>query len=302
MLCQSCQSRHLANIRNGPAAGGRGRGLLDPVTGTGRRGELRLTVQGRRWRTRYRAPLFVNVLPAADGTLLAAPVDQGGGLRNGERQLQRVLLDHGAEVTWAPPASTLCLPAAEAAGSHLQLVAGVRGASYLRLAGRPLIPYAGADVVQTTVVSVDAGSQCLLLESGCPGRTQMGESWAFARLAYRLTVLHGRTVVYRERWDLRPPEVPHAASGFDGTLGWATCVACGARPLAELEDLRRWLTANGATVRYGSLHADLAVARILDPDGALVTGLADRVLHGARHTAANRQPAPEPRGLETPVR
>ena len=262
------------------------------------RGELRLTVQGRRWRTRYRAPLFVNVLPAAAGSLLALPVDQGGGLRNGERQLQRVLLDHGAEVTWAPPASTLCLPAEDAAGAHLQLVADVRGASYLRLAGRPLIPFTGADVVQTTVVAIAAGSQCLLLESGCPGRTRMGESWAFTRLAYRLTVLRQDAVIYRERWELRPPEVPHAASGFDGNLGWATCVACGPRPLAELEDLRRWLTANGATVRYGSLGADLAVARILDPDGALVTGLADRVLHGARRTAANRQPAPEPHGLE----
>ena len=260
-----------------------------PVTAVGRRGELRLTAQGRRWRTRYRAPLFVNVLPAADGSLLALPVDQGGGLRNGERHLQRVLLDHGAEVTWAPPASTLCLPAADAANSHLQLIADVRGASYLRLAGRPLIPYAGADVVQTTVVSVAAGSQCLLLESGCPGRTQMGERWAFTRLAYRLTVLHQDAVMYRERWELRPPEVPHAASGFDGKLGWATCVACGARPLAELKGLRRWLTANGATVRCGSLGADLAVARILDPHGALVTGLADRTLQGAAHAATERQ-------------
>ena len=272
-----------------------------PVTAVGRRGELRFTVQGRRWRSRYRAPLFVNVLPAEDGSLLALPVDQGGGLRNGERQLQRVLLDHGAEVTWAPPASTLCLPAEDAAGAHLQLVADVRGGSYLRLAGRPLIPYAGADVVQTTVVRVAAGSQFLLLESGCPGRTQMGESWAFTRLAYRLTVLHQDAVVYRERWELRPPEVPHAASGFDGKLGWATCVACGPRPLAELEDLRGWLSANGATVQYGNLGDDVAVARILDPHGALVTGLAERVLHGAKRTAANRQPAPEPHGLETTV-
>ena len=266
------------------------------------RGELRLTVQGRRWRTRYRAPLFVNVLPSAHGTLLAFPVDQGGGLRNGERHLQRVLLDQGAEVTWTPPASTLCLPAADAASAHLQLVANVQGASYLRVAGRPLIPYAGAGVVQTTVVRISAGSECLLLESGCPGRVQMGESWAFTHLAYHLTVLHQHTVVYRERWQLRPPEVPHAASGFDGKLGWATCVACGPRPLAELEALRRWLTANGATVRYGSLGADLAVARILDPHGALVTGLADRVLHGSGTPDDGPHPAPEPRVLETTVR
>ena len=266
------------------------------------RGELRFTVQGRRWRSRYRAPLFVNVLPAADGSLLALPVDQGGGLRNGERHLQRVLLDQGAEVTWAPPASTLCLPAEDAAGAHLQLVADVRGSSYLRLAGRPLIPYAGADVVQTTVVATAAGSQCLLLESGCPGRTQMGESWAFTRLAYRLTVLHQDAVVYRERWELRPPEVPHAASGFDGKLGWATCVACGPRPLAELEDLRRWLTANGATVQYGSLGDDVAVARILDPHGALVTGLAERTLQSADRTSGARQPASEPHPAGITVR
>ena len=74
-------------VRDG---GVRGRRMPLPVTGVGRGGELRLTVQGKRWRTRYRAPLFVNVLPAADGTLPALPVDQGGGLRNRKRQLQRV--------------------------------------------------------------------------------------------------------------------------------------------------------------------------------------------------------------------
>ncbi len=45
-------------------------------------------------------------------------MDQVGGLRNGERQLQRELLNHAAEVTWAGPASTLCLPAAGAASAH----------------------------------------------------------------------------------------------------------------------------------------------------------------------------------------
>ena len=247
-----------------------------------RRGELRLTVHGSRWRTRYRAPLFVNVLPAATGALLAAPVDQSGGLRNGERHLQRVFLDDGAEVTWAPPASTLCLPgAAGAAVAHLQLVAQVRGAGYLRIAGRPLIPFAGAAVQQTTVVQVATGGECLLVESGCPGRTQMGESWAFARLSYHLTILRERTVAYRERWHLRPPAVPRGPSGFGANLGWATCIAAGARAVAELEALRRWLVAGGATVSCGAIAGELAVARILDPDGSLVTGLAERAARGS---------------------
>lgn len=246
-----------------------------------RRGELRLAARGRRWRARYRAPLFLNVVPVAGGALLAMPVDQGGGLRNGERHLQQVLLDSGAELTWAPPASTLCLPGAGGAGAHQQLVAEVRGASYLRLAGRPLIPFAGAAVEQTTVVRIAAGSACLLVESGCPGRTRMGETWAFARLGYHLTVLRERTVVYRERWQLRPPAVPHAASGFGGHRGWATCLACGAPALAELERLRGWLAASGAAVSHGTICDDLAVARVLDPHGAVVTAIADRVTRAA---------------------
>lgn len=251
------------------------------MTAAARGGQLRLTAHGRRWRTRYRAPLFVNVLPVGGRALLAMPVDQGGGLRNGDRHLQRLLLDHGAELTWAPPASTLCLPGAGAAGAHQQLVAEVRGASYLRIAGRPLIPFAGAAVEQTTVLRIAAGSECLLVESGCPGRTGMGEHWTFARLGYHLTVLRGRTVVYRERWQLRPPAVPHAASGFGGNRGWATCLACGARAVAELERLRGWLAAAGAAVSYGALAGDAAVARVLDPSGAAVTGLADRVTPAA---------------------
>ena len=288
------------------------------VSAATRRGEVRLTAEGRRWRTRYRAPLFVNVLPCPGGGLLAAPVDQGGGLRNGERHLQRVALADGAEVTWAPPASTLCLPGdpglpggpgapggpgspggtgspgdpgpagapgepANVAGtSHLQLAARVGGSSYLRIAAPPLIPFAGAAVAQTTVVSTAAGGECLLVESGCPGRTQMGERWAFNRLAYRLTVLHDGRVVYRERWDLRPPAVPLAASGFGDYLAWGTCVACGPRAAAELAAIRRRLAADGAAVTGGALTRDVAVARILDPHGYLVTSLAADVARAAR--------------------
>ena len=268
-----------------------GRGTVNTAT---RRGELRLTAEGRRWRTRYGAPLFVNVLPCPGGGLLAAPVDQGGGLRNGERHLQRVALAGAARVTWAPPASTLCLPGGPgtpgapgtpgtgAGVSHLQLVARVGGGSYLRVAGPPLIPFAGAAVVQTTVVCVAAGGECLLVESGCPGRTQMGERWAFTRLAYRLTVLHDARVVYRERWDLRPPAVPFAASGFGDYLGWGTCVACGPHAVAELREIRRRLAADGAAISHGAIADDLAVARILDPHGYLVTGLAADVARAAQ--------------------
>ena len=273
------------------------------MTALVRRGELRLIAEGKRWRTRYRAPLFVNVLPCPGGGLLAAPVDQGGGLRNGERHLQRVALAAGAEVTWAPPASTLCLsgaagtpggpgasetpgePAADAGISCLQLAARVGRGSYLRVAGPPLIPFAGAAVAQTTVVCVAAGGECLLVESGCPGRTQMGERWAFNRLAYRLTVLHDDRVVYRERWDLRPPAVPLAASGFGDYLGWGTCVACGPRAVAELHRIRRRLAAGGAAVSHGEVTDQVAVARILDPYGYLVTSLAADVARAARSEA-----------------
>ena len=292
------------------------------MTSTVRRGEVRLTAEGRRWRTRYRAPLFVNVLPCPGGGLLAAPVDQGGGLRTGERHLQRVALADGAEVTWAPPASTLCLPggpgapggpgtpggpgalgrpgqpggpavrgvpgepAAGGGAAHLQLAARVGSGSYLRVAGPPLIPFAGAAVAQTSVVCVAAGGECLLVESGCPGRTQMGERWAFSRLAYRLTVLHDGRVVYRERWDLRPPAVPLAASGFGDYLGWGTCVACGPRAVAELTDIRRRLAADGAAVSGAAITEEVAVARILDPHGYLVTSLAADVARAARGGAA----------------
>ena len=274
------------------------------MTAAVRRGELRLTAEGRRWRTRYRAPLFVNVLPCPGGGLLAAPVDQGGGLRNGERHLQRIALADGAEVTWAPPASTLCLPggpdmpgrpgtsgapATPGDGgevAQLQLAARVGAASYLRVAAPPIIPFAGAAVAQTTVVCVAAGGECLLVESGCPGRTQMGERWAFSRLAYRLTVLHDDRVAYRERWDLRPPEVPFAASGFGDCLGWGTCVACGPRAVDELHEIRRRLAADGAAVSHGILAEGVAVARFLDPYGYLVTSLAADVARAARSEAA----------------
>ena len=231
---------------------------------------------GRRWRTRRRAPLFVNVLPDSGG-LFAVPVDQGGGLRNGDRHLQRIRIDGRAEATWAPPASTLCLPGTGEDPAHLQLVADVRAGSHLRLVGRPLIPFAGAAVIQSTVVGTDRESSCLLLECGCPGRSQMGETWAFTRLAYHLTVLRDGAAIYRERYRLNPPAVPLGPAGFGGSLGWATCVAVGARAVAELEALRPALTGAGVVSTCGLIADDVAVARVLDRDGTLITGLADQI-------------------------
>ena len=218
------------------------------------------------------------MLPAADGSLLAAPVDQGGGLRTGERHLQRVTLDGAATVTWAPPASTLALPPPTAAAAPTpacqQLAAHVTGGSYLRALGQPLIPFAGAAVVQSTVVSLTRGGECLLIECGCPGRSRMGESWQFARLGYRLTLLRDRTVLYRERWDLRPPAVPHGPGGFGGSRGWATCIAAGPRAVAELHALRRRLTGSGAHLTYGTLAPATTILRLLDPHGHIITALA----------------------------
>ena len=241
---------------------------------------------GRRWRTRRRAPLFVNVLPDSGG-VLAVPVDQGGGLRNGDRHLQRIGVDARSEATWAPPASTLCLPGAGEDPAHLQLVAAVRGGSYLRLVGRPLIPFAGAAVIQSTVASTDRDSACLLLECGCPGRSQMGETWAFRHLAYHLTVLRDGAVIYRERYRLHPPAVPLGPAGFGGSLGWASCVAVGARAVAELEALRPALAGAGVVSTCGLIADDVAVARVLDRDGTLISSIADLAVDALR----NGQPA-----------
>ena len=247
---------------------------------------------GRRWRTRRRAPLFVNVLPDSGG-LFAVPVDQGGGLRNGDRHLQRIRIDGRAEATWAPPASTLCLPGTGEDPAHLQLVADVRAGSHLRLMGRPLIPFAGAAVIQSTVVSTDRESSCLLLECGCPGRSQMGETWAFRRLAYHLTVLRDGAVIYRERYRLTPPAVPFGPAGFGGSLGWATCVAVGARAVAELEALRPVLTGTGVVSTCGLIADDVAVARVLDRGGTLISGIADVAADASRNV---QPPGWEPAG------
>jgi urease accessory protein UreH len=153
----------------------------------------------------------------------------------------------------------------------------VRGGSYLRLVGRPLIPFAGAAVIQSTVVSTARDSACLLLECGCPGRTQMGEAWAFRHLAYHLTVLRDGAVIYRERYRLRPPAVPLGPAGFGGSLGWASCIAVGDRAVAELEALRPALAGAGVVSTCGLIADDVAVARVLDRDGTLISGIADLV-------------------------
>jgi len=210
----------------------------------------------------------------ADEMILASPVDQGGGLRNGDHQYQRVWLDEAAHVVWAPPASTLLLPAEGEACASSRFEARVESASYLRVAGRPLIPFAGSAATQSTIVRIANGGECLLLECGCPGRTAMGEMWQFLNLGYRLTFVRNREVVYRERWELRPPEIPNGPGGFSRCGGWATLVAAGPRAIADAQLVRNELEGLEIRMAYGCVADEIEVTRILDPSGSAVMRLA----------------------------
>lgn len=236
------------------------------------RAEIRFLSTGSSWQHRYDAPLYLNVIQAEE-MILASPIDQGGGLRNGDHQYQRVWLNNDAHVVWAPPASTLLLPAKGEARSSSRFEARVESSSYLRVAGRPLIPFAGSNATQSTIVRIANGGECLLLECGCPGRTAMGEIWQFRNLGYRLTFVRNREVVYRERWELRPPAIPDGPGGFSNCGGWATLVAAGPRAIVDAQLVRNELEGPDIQMAYGWVADEIEVTRILDPSGSTIMRL-----------------------------
>ena len=87
--------------------------------------------------------------------------------------------------------------------------------------------------------------------------------------------------------------MPFGPAGFGGSLGWATCVAVGARAVAELEALRPVLTGTGVVSTCGLIADDVAVARVLDRGGTLISGIADVAADASRNV---QPPGWEPAG------
>ena len=66
------------------------------------------------------------------------------------------------------------------------------------------IPQRGSRSSQATVIDVERGGELLYLETLAPGRVASGESFAFARYAWRTDIRWAGRLVHRERADLMP--------------------------------------------------------------------------------------------------
>lgn len=126
------------------------------------------------------------------------------GLLGNDRHRVSVTVAEGgrAHITTQNAAKVFTMPDGKA-GLRVELAAAAD--AWLEYLPDPVIPYRGAELETDTEITVAPGGAVLFAEALTPGRSAMGESWQYRRLACRLAVRdpEGRRL-YREAWDIAP--------------------------------------------------------------------------------------------------
>jgi urease accessory protein len=222
-------------------------------------------------RQSFRAPFHVSK-PYWDGAVLHAQiVNPTAGMLEGDQLETEVRVCAGASLVLTTPSQARAFRAAGAGrvtnGQRLRVEAG----GWLDWWPEPLVPHAGCDYRQETVVEVAPGGSLFFCESLGPGRVARGETWAWRRLELGLTVNLDARPIARERFALSGPEAAGLAAFAGQETAWmATCVAVGASEregAAEWEKIRR-LHQPPVWVGVSRLPAAGAWSlRIIAPDG-----------------------------------
>lgn len=186
----------------GPAHPGQD-GLAELVLAP-RHGRTRLTHQ------RVRPPLSVQRALYPDEALADMAyiylVNPTCGLLANDRHRVSVTVSEGgrAHITTQNAAKVFTMPDGKAS---LRVELAAAAGAWLEYLPDPVIPYRGAELETHTEITAAPGAAVLFAETLAPGRSAMGESWLYRRLACRLAVRdpEGRRL-YREAWDMSPAD------------------------------------------------------------------------------------------------
>jgi len=132
-------------------------------------------------------------------------VNSSGGVLGGDRLEMKIDLDPGAMLTLRTQAATkLYRSGGDAARSLCQFSLGADA----RLAYFPdeIIPFAGSDYEQRTMIDLSSGATALVGEMVTAGRLARDERFAFTRLALDLGCTGDGRLLLRDRAEIRPAE------------------------------------------------------------------------------------------------
>jgi len=282
----------------------------------GRAARLELVFERRRGRTilahAYVEPPFrIGQSFAIDDAAYVIVVCAGPGVFAGDTLRQSIRVERGARVVLTSQSALQAHPAGtlqdfRMAGLQEGQVEGpscrvaivrheyqVAEDAELHCHWDPVIPFAGAALVQEFDLALDASSRLYWSDALMSGRASRGEAWQFRELGHTLRLHVGGSLKYLERYRLTPadravtrPWVADEANYFATTLVHHQRVTS-----AEVEALHRRLeTVNGARVAADLLEPQLMVARVMASQGpAFATARA--AIRGALLDAVFQNPA-----------
>lgn len=224
------------------------------------RGTLRLTAERRGARTvlseLYRTAPFHPGPPSYRGEMAEVILqDVGPGIMPGDELKADVRVADGAGLVVSGQGATRLYPSRNGAAATGQTSLHVASAGTLWWLPGPLIPFHDADYVARTEVALDEGARFACLEVLTPGRSAMGECFAYRRLDLRLRVTVSGRQRLIERAVIEPALRPLAVVGRQGRYPCAgSLVTVGYNLPAALPNRTDvWLGADGG--------AELAMVR-----------------------------------------
>ncbi len=173
-----------------PASGLKGNLRLvcraDPVRGTFLAGQF------------FCAPVHLSKAYWNGDALLVNVVNQTAGIFGGDSITAHVVVEPGARVLLTSPSAARFHPS-QSRESRLRQIFEVRAGGSLDFCPEISIPQRDSRSMQETVVEVERGGELLYLETFAPGRVASGETFAFARYAWKTDIRVAGRLVHRER-------------------------------------------------------------------------------------------------------
>jgi urease accessory protein len=220
-------------------------------------------------RQSFRAPFHL-AKPYWDGRVLQVRVvNATAGILAGDRLDLGMRVAAGAALLAITPAATRAFMMRSGTAECRQHFA-VESGGWFESASEPLFPHRDSDYAQATRLEVARGGAAYFAESLAPGRTGMGECWAWRRLSLTFDVVCGGEPVLRERFCGSGADLGGTAAFHGMAEAWFGTVVAISPDLAGADGLlegARGLELPGCRIGVTRLLPDCWVARVVAPGG-----------------------------------
>lgn len=246
-----------------------------PPSAIGRHARLELVFETRRGRTilahSYVEPPFrVGRVFQADDAAYVILGCTGPGVFAGDTLRQSVRVASGARVVLVSQSALQAHPSAAAAAASIDHHYLVEDGAELQCQWDPVIPFAGARLMQHFAIDLAASSRLCWGDAIMAGRVRRGEAWAFESLAHELRLHVAGALTYLERYTLAPAVRPVEQTWVAGRARYlATALVHHERATAAAAEALQSATASAAAAGVDLIGPHTIVARVLASDGPL---------------------------------